>query len=172
MHSTTQVLGALAFACAACCPAQAGTAAANLGVSATVGSSCIITATPVAFGLYNPAAGSPADSSGGIAVTCTTGTTYSVSLDAGASPSAAGSIAGRRMTAGAAKFLAYQLYLDGTYATVWGDGTGGSSVNPASGSSTGTGAAQTHTVFGRIGAGSFVPAGTYVDTVVATVTYN
>ena len=152
--------------------AHAATATGNLGVSATVGSSCAVTTSAVAFGVYNPAAGTSTDASGGVSVTCSTGTTYTVSLDAGGSPSTAGNVSTRRLTAGASKFLAYQLYLDSGYATVWGDGSNGSSVNPASSSFTADGTAQARTVYGRITPGHYVPAGTYTDTVVATVTYN
>lgn len=170
--SRTFAAGALASALAIPAAVSAGTIGANLGVSATVGSSCLITTSPVAFGAYNPGSATTADTSGSLTVTCASGTTYSVGLDAGGSASTAGNVGTRRMTAGASKFLPYQLYLDSGYMTIWGDGANGSSVNPVSGTFTGTGAAQVLTVYGRVGTGHFVPAGSYIDTVVATVTYN
>lgn len=174
MRPVSRFLAAAVLAVAAALPATvpAGTATANLGVSATVGSGCVVLTTPVAFGTYNAGSATPTDSAGSIVVTCTTGTTYSVALDAGASASTASNVTTRRMTAGTARFLPYQLYLDNAYATVWGDGANGSSVSPASGSHTATGLPQSLNVYGRIAVGQFVTAGIYADTVVATVTYN
>lgn len=164
--------GLVVLATTAGAPAWAGSATANLGVSATVGNSCLVSTTPVSFGTYNPASGTTTDTAGSVVVTCVTGTTYAVSLDAGTNASTAGNVSTRRMSAGASKYLAYQLYLDSSYSTVWGDGNNGSTGNPSSGTFTGTGLAISHTVYGRIPSGNFVASGVYADTVVATVTYN
>jgi spore coat protein U-like protein len=152
--------------------AQAATATSNLSVTATVAATCTVTTAPVAFGTYNPASGTPTDTTGTITVTCTNGSTYTIALDAGANPSSAGNVTTRRMTAGASKFLSYQLYLDSPHTTIWGDGANGSSINPTSGSFTGDGTAQGYSVYGRITTGNYVPSGSYTDTVVMTVTYN
>ncbi|MBI2358339.1 MAG: spore coat protein U domain-containing protein, partial [Deltaproteobacteria bacterium] len=72
----------------------------------------------------------------------------------------------RRMFMGA-ESLTYNLYLDGSYATVWGDGTSGTSFitnnNPV-----GT---QDYTLYARTPLGQDVSAGTYTDVVTVTVEF-
>jgi len=63
--------------------------------------------------------------------------------------------------------LEYNLYTDAGRTTVWGDGTA-SSVTAAG---TGSGAQQSLTVYGRIPASQSVPAGSYSDTVTATINF-
>ncbi len=151
-------------------PGFSATTTANLSVTATVTATCAVATSPVAFGVYDPT-GADLDTAGAVTITCTSGTTYSVALDAGASPSTPGDATTRRMVDGA-NFLPYALYLDAGRATVWGDGLNGTSLNPTAGTFTGDGTAQARTVYGRITAGQYVPPGAYADTVVATVTYN
>jgi spore coat protein U-like protein len=152
--------------------ASAGTATANLSVSATVLAVCVVATTPVAFGVYNPSSASPTDATGAVTVICTPGALYSIALDAGANPSTPGNVTTRRMKANTSDYLPYQLYIDAGRTTVWGDGANGSSLNPTSGTYTATGLLQSYAVYGRITTGNYVPSGSYVDTVVATVTYN
>lgn len=152
--------------------AVAATTTTNLSVTATVSATCAVTTSPVAFGVYDPNAGSPTDATGTVSVTCVQGTTYTIALDAGANASTPGDAGTRRMLANASDHLPYTLYLDAARTTVWGDGANGTSLNPAAGSFTGDGSAQAYTVYGRIAAGQYVAAGAYADAVVATVTYN
>ena len=72
----------------------------------------------------------------------------------------------RRMTSGG-NTLVYTLFTDPGRGTVWGDGTGGSSL--ANGS--GNGAAQAITVYGRIPSGQAVATGTYTDTITVTINF-
>lgn len=110
------------------------------------------------------------DATGAVAAKCNYGAAYTLYLGDGNSR-LSGSY--RRMAYGS-YLLPYQLYQDSSYATVW-DSTGGTSVTGGSGgiSSTGTGANQTFTVYGRIPKGLTIPSnvGTYSDTVVVTLTY-
>lgn len=162
-------IGFLAVLLALCAgAAHAGSTSASLGVSATVSSVCTATTTPIAFGTYNPASGSALDASGAVMVTCTVGTTYSVALNAGANPSVAGDVTTRRMADASSNYLPYQIYLDSSHNTVWGNGTSGS----ASSGHTGDGSAQGYTAYGRIPASQYVVPGSYTDTVVATITYS
>jgi spore coat protein U-like protein len=62
------------------------------------------------------------------------------------------------------KTLNYNLFIDASYATIWGDG-----VNCGL-SRTGTGT-QTIYIYGRIPQGQGLPSGTYNDTLTATLTY-
>ncbi|MBC7700636.1 spore coat U domain-containing protein [Aquabacterium sp.] len=148
------------------------TSTSTFTVTATVASSCTLGTSNVAFGAYNPTSGTANDASGAALVTCTTGTTYTIALDAGVSAGGASVFSNRRMRIGATtSYLGYQLYLDSGRVTVWGDGLNSSSINPTSGTSTGNGSQQSYTVYGRITAGNYVTAGSYTDTVTVTLTY-
>ncbi|MFZ3081450.1 spore coat U domain-containing protein [Rhodoferax ferrireducens] len=152
--------------------AVAATTTTNLNVTATVSATCSVTTSAVAFGTYDPTSASPKDATGSATVTCTSGTTYSIALDAGAHESTPGDASTRRMLANTADYLPYTLYLDSGHTTIWGDGANGTSVNPSSGTFTGDGTDQSYSVYGRIAAGQYVAAGSYSDAVVTTVTYN
>jgi spore coat protein U-like protein len=145
--------------------AQAATTSSSLGVSATVTANCTVSTSSVAFGSVNTIAGTNVDASGGISVTCTNGTGWAASAGAGAGTGA--TAASRKMASGS-NLLNYSLYTDSGRNTVWGDGTGTTALL----SSTGTGTAQSTTVYGRVFSGQTgAPAGSYADTVAVTVTY-
>lgn len=156
------VLAALAVALPGA--AQAGTQSTSMSVSATVTANCSVSTTSVAFGSVDTLSGNH-DATGSVSVTCTNGSAWSASANAGSGSGA--TMASRRMTAGA-NTLNYTLYTDAARNNVWGDGTG----STATVGNTGTGAAQTFTVYGRVPSGqTSVPAGSYSDTVSVTITY-
>lgn len=147
-------------------PAQAGTATANLAVSATIANNCTISTIAVGFPNYDPIvahASTPDDSTAGsVTVTCTKGAAATIGLGLGANAS------GTQMRmANGTNYLNYALYQDSGHATVWGNsGTGLYSPGAAPSK-----APRTFTVYGRIPAAQDLPAGTYTDTVVATVNF-
>jgi spore coat protein U domain-containing protein, fimbrial subunit CupE1/2/3/6 len=146
-------------------PAFAQTATANLNVSATVNSSCTITTTAVAFGVYDPIvtnASAPLDATGTVVVTCTKGAGSRIDLNTGSN--ASGSV--RRM-AGGGDFLTYELYQDTTHTTVWGSGAGAGLAIVAAPSR----APRTFTVYGRVTGGQDVSANSYADSVTATINF-
>ncbi|UGQ31190.1 spore coat U domain-containing protein [Acinetobacter calcoaceticus] len=108
---------------------------------------------------------------GAVNSTCNFGTPYSIYLGDGNNRISGGF---RRMTNGNNEFIPYQLYKDSNYSTVW-DATGGvTNVGGAGGvSKTGSGSAQTTTVYGKIPQGTSIAStpGNYSDSVVVTVTY-
>jgi spore coat protein U-like protein len=131
-------------------------------ITATVVNNCNITTTPLSFGSKSLIS-SAVTSSGTINVQCTNGDAYEVALDGGTTSS---SVSGRQMVgAGSGGKVGYQLYLDSAYATAWGDGTSGTSM--ATG--TGSGAAQSITVYGKVPLQTVPIPDTYSDTVKATV---
>jgi spore coat protein U-like protein len=69
------------------------------------------------------------------------------------------------MSDGGTSFLTYGLYSDAGRATVWGNSATTDVEH------TGTGTLTAITVYGRIPSGQNVPAASYSDTVVATVTF-
>ena len=154
------------IAVSAAAPAFATDATSSLDVNATATANCTVSTAAVAFGNVDVTAGQAAQGTGSVIVTCTNGTAWSAAADAGAGTGA--SLSNRKMTSGA-NLLGYGLFTDAGHTQVWGDGVGGST---ALFSGTGSGTAQTKTVYGLIPAGqSGVPAGDYADTVQVTVTY-
>lgn len=149
--------------------ALAGSATANLGVSATVQPGCSISTNPVAFGVYAPLsthASTAATANGTVSVTCTLGTVAVLTLGQGASAGSGSTDAApvRRLTDGT-NFLSYSLFRDSFYLLAWGNTTLTGVSHVGVGSSVGI------TVYGKLDAGQVVPSGSYVDTVVATVSF-
>jgi spore coat protein U-like protein len=149
-------------------PADAsGTATATFQVSLTVTTNCSISANPLAFGSTNSALATTAIAqSTSLSVTCNNGASYTLSLDKGTTT---GSTVTNRLLAGTGsntQTVQYELYSDSGHSTIWGDSTGGSTV-----SGTGTGAAQTITVYGQVPSQTVPTADTYTSTETATVSF-
>lgn len=142
---------------------------------------CSVSASPMAFGQYDPDAGDLDSDSGQVTVSCRVVSTsppfgglvsYAVSM----SPGSGGSYNNRRMQSGA-NTLRYNLFVAGTRsaADVWGDGT--SSTQAVPGSITllgqlGDSRTRDHIVYGRIlGNQTTVPPGTYGDSILITLTF-
>lgn len=151
---------------------QAGTATANLNVTATVVNNCLISTSAVAFGTYDTLSASPSNASGSVTITCTQGASATVTLDLGANAV----VTQRKMAAGAER-INYELYhppntTAGTACSfpatqVWGT-SGAEIFSPAAAPNN---QARTFNVCGTIAGAQSVPAGSYSDTVVATVNF-
>ena len=145
---------------------EAQTASASLTVTASVSKNCTISTAPVNFGAYDPVAANataPLDGIGTVTVTCTKGATAKVGLNTGSNAQGTA----RRMTAGAANFLSYELYKDAGRTDVWGDGLDtGLDIGAAPNRNP-----RTFTTYGRVVAGQDATVGNYTDTVVATVNF-
>jgi spore coat protein U-like protein len=150
--------------------AMASTATSNLTVSASVSANCSISTSAVAFGAYDPIAANASaalNGTGTVTVTCTNGSAAVISLGQGSN--AAGDSTDiaptRQLSDGATHNLAYFLYQNTGRTTVWGN-------TEATGlGHTGTGTSTGLTVYGAISGGQNMPAGSYTDSVVATVTF-
>lgn len=156
---------AIGLALAVAGTAQAATKTASFNVTATVSKNCVITANPLALGTFDGSNDLTATST--IAVRCTSGTPYNVDLSQGGGAS----FAARRMSNGTDN-LFYNLYTDTSYANIWGDGT--ASTARVSGTGAGFASATNLTVAGRLLAADNtgpVGAGTYTDTIVASIVY-
>lgn len=162
IRTSLKPLALVAVAALAPVAASAATATTTMAVTAAVISSCIVVATPMAFGNYDPTSATATTATSVISVTCTSGAPYNVGLDKGANGA---SVTARLLKVGA-NTLPYGLYSDVSHSVNWGNTVGTDTV-------TGTGSAilQPITVYGSIPAGAAVPAGAYVDTVNVTVTY-
>ncbi len=127
--------------------------------------SCDISTTSVSFGTYNVFSATPLDSTGSVSSKCTgNAANITIALDRGG----AASFNPRQMLKGT-EALNYNLYRDAARTTIWGDGTGGTSVY--SDPSPPNGLVVTITIYGRIPAGQDVSAGTYTNTVTVTITF-
>lgn len=142
--------------------ASAATATTTFLVTTTVLNTCIVAATPLAFGAYDPTSATDTDATNAITVTCTASAPYNVGLDKGTNGT---SVTARLMKQGS-DTLPYALYSNAGRTTNWGNTVGTDTVT-----GTGTGILQTYTVYGRIPHGAAVPSGAYTDTVTVTVTY-
>lgn len=142
----------------------AGSKSATFQVTLTVQADCSISANPLNFGTTGVIS-SNIDQQTNLNVTCSTGTPYAVALDAG---TPAGSTIASRLLAngGATATVNYNLYQDAARTQVWGQTAGTDTV-----AGTGTGSAQTLTVYGRVPAQNTPAPDTYLSTVTATVTF-
>src|SRR6218665_3102810 len=149
-------------------PAHAVTVSNTFQVTATISSACTVSGGALNFGAaIDPlATATPLDASSTLTVTCTNTTPYAVALNAGQNAGGASNFTTRTMKSGS-NTLGSQLYLDTGRSTVWGDGTASSSTKAG----TGTGSAQSLTIYGRIPSLSGVVPGSYTDTVTVTISY-
>lgn len=152
----------------ATCAAHAATDTQAFSVMLTVTESCTISATPptdVNFGSNARTSGAVSVTANGtLHVNCSPGTEWVITLNEGQHNDGTS----RRMqsTTNIAHYAAYGLYQDAGYGTPWGNVT-----NFGSGlAGTGTGTSQDIPVYGRL-TNLNLPAGNYVDSVTATITY-
>lgn len=135
--------------------------------------SCTLVTTHVAFGTYNPLAFGNTDSTGTIKVDCGGVAGLLIPFNIAISTGNGASYANRRMKSGANQ-LAYNLYTDASYTSVWGDGSGASQL-VSSGVTldvAGLAPAQNFHVYGRIpGRQLTTIPGAYSDTISVTLTY-
>lgn len=147
------------------------------GMAGTAWAGCTVSSSGLAFGAYQPLtfAGKLTSvdktSDATISLSCTgivTGGSYSIALG----PSTVGNSMSPRYLANpqGAPHLAFNVYREATYSTVWGDGTGGGMI---AGTIPAGDSIQSHTVFGRMPGGqSSLRVGSYSGTLLMTVTYN
>jgi spore coat protein U-like protein len=168
----TLLRGALACALVGCASASIadaatysnGTSTATFLVSLTLQANCTISATALPFGTSGVLT-TALNQTTTLGVTCTNTTPYNIGLDGG---SASGSSVSNRLligtTSGNTATVGYQLYQDAGHATAWGNTQGTNTVG-----GTGSGSAQTLTVYGQVPIQSTPRPDTYTSTVTATV---
>jgi spore coat protein U-like protein len=145
---------------------HAGFASTSLALSASVSNNCTISTSAVGFGSYDPVvvnATANLDGTGTVIIACTKGATTTIGLDLGSN--ASGST--RRLTDGSSNYLTYELYQDSGRSTVWGNAGAGLFTPVAAPSK----ASRSFTAYGRVAGSQDVPAGTFTDTVTATVNF-
>ena len=147
----------------------AGTSTGTILVNANVVSSCIVTAVPLAFGIYDGTAATDTTASTPVTLVCAGTSTATLTLNDGDNFTTS-----RRMkNAAGSQFLSYGLFKPTSatplaaceYTTPWGASANGFAV---------AGIGLTAAVFnvcGSIPKGQNVSFGVYTDTVVVTATF-
>lgn len=157
--------------------ALAASAPANVAVSATVSTTCTITATPLAFGDYDPIgvnAAADKTGTGSVSVACAKGAaTLTIGMNYGTHVS--GTTQRQMVGPTATDLLSYNLFQPSTTTAgapcpgtiAWTTTAPGLLVLPAAPSK----AARTFNVCGTIPMGQDASAGAYTDTVIATLNF-
>ena len=120
---------------------------------------CSVSTVGLNFGNYDVFSTLDDDITGTINVSCQSSTSYSISLSSGSGTYSA------RTLLSAGNRLNYNLYLDPTRLTIWGDGSA------ATGTLSGSGTTGSYTVYGRIPARQNAVVGIYGDIVTVTVAF-
>jgi spore coat protein U-like protein len=133
---------------------------AQMAITATVTSTCAVSANALNFGNYS---GAQIDTTTVVTVTCTNSTAWYVNMNDG-QQSGSGYVP--QMVGPGGALLSYSKFRDTARTLYWGntynyDGVGG----------TGTGLAQPLTAYARLFGGAYVRPGAYSDTISVTVTY-
>ncbi len=142
--------------------------ACPLARAAGSASSCTASATGVVFGTYTPLAATALLANGTVSIACT-GVTGNDGITIDLSTGASGSYSPTRKLTSGTFTLNYNLYLDGGYTEIWGNGTGGSvagSANVTNGHPN-----VTLTVYGSVAAGQDPSPGSYGDSITVSVNY-
>jgi spore coat protein U-like protein len=149
--------------------AGAATKMATFEVRVTIQSECEITTTTLDFGTLSgldPVAAN-LDRQSTLTVTCTPMTPYQIGMDQG---NVSGSTVENRLMGAGTATIQFQLYKEATRNNIWGNTPGTGGMNTLGGS--GTGSAQTLSVYGRIPSGQpRPPAGAYKSVVTAAIYY-
>ena len=129
---------------------------------------CSVTATSLNFGTFS---GSRVDAGGTVSVTCNgngNNNIAAISLSEGNSHS----FLDRYMFEGGGNELHYNLYVDGAYSTIWGNGVGETQLKFQQFDFRQVGdVTQSATIFGRIPIQAVPAAGAYADTIIVIVTF-
>lgn len=127
-----------------------------------------VSATAMSFGNYNASSPTATTANATITVSCVNPANdldvFTIALSKGSSST----YSPRTLTSGA-NTLNYNIFTTSGFASIWGDGTGGSVTVNYNGA--GNPNSLSYTAYGRIPAGQYVPAGSYADTITVTVTY-
>jgi spore coat protein U-like protein len=131
---------------------------------------CSVGTTPVAFADYKSPAGPTVNAVGDIAVTCQKvpggPISYTISFSTGSS-----GIYSERRLFFQTHYIIYNLYQNPPRNIIWGNGTFGSQSLSDSKSFGVLPTTQHYPVYARIPSLQNVPAGTYTDTIIVTLTY-
>lgn len=135
-----------------------------------VRAACNVSATGVSFGAYDVFSATPLDSTGSVTVSCDEVPPPDVVIAIGPSAGSGGFNPRQMRHASRPDRLGYNLFTDASRSAVWGDGTGGTRTVFLKNVKRNKPPVVT-TIYGRIPPGQNVPAGSYADTLTATITW-
>jgi len=130
---------------------------------------CTVSTTPVSFGGYDVFSSTPMDTTGTIALYCNNPEKKPMPVTVSISSGGSGSFNPRQMRlAGGTDRMNYYLFIDPSRTTIWGDGSGGTSIFTSIILKT---TPLNATIYGRIPARQNLRAGAYGDNLVVTVNW-
>ena len=145
-----------------------------LGVSASIGSTCIVTTVNMAYGVYDPTSATDLNSTtaGQVQLSCTTGAVPKIDISAGANVNGTQ----RRLKANASDFLNYDVYqptstVAGAGCPAVGSGTAWAAGTPFIVTAAPSTTQRSYNVCGRIVKQQSSAVGSYSDTLQATITF-
>lgn len=131
------------------------------------GAQCNVTTAPMTFGVYDTLAPVALQTTGSLSISCNTPPRSSMVVTATLSTGNSGSYALRMMNGTPiADSLGYNIYLDSAQSTIFGDGSGGSGTITQV---VDRNAPWSLTMYGSILPLQNVAAGSYTDTITATI---
>jgi spore coat protein U-like protein len=146
-------------------PGPGVTATAILPVTMEIVQQCIVSASDLDFGAYSSDSKTPARGQTAIQLTCGSGVTAEIALDAGTG--AVGNTSRRQMLQDSGTDrMDYDLYQDAGRTTHWGDRSGRDTLEVLT-----TGKPQTVPIYGEIPSRQRVRDGTYSDVITVIVHY-
>lgn len=147
--------------------------AAALAVSgpSSLCADCTVSTSDLNFGIYDTSGGSPTDGTGNVNVHCTFLIAVLLHYTVKLSPGGSGNYDVRQMQRDPAYALDYNLYINSSRSTIWGDGSGVTGYNAYTSLVGLLFHDRNFPVYGRIPAGQDVPTGSYSDTITVTVEY-
>jgi len=141
-----------------------------LKIDIALSQQCTIGVTPISFGNYDAFSSVPLDTTGTVTVNCSDVVWAEVKLGVSSS---SGTFNPRRMRrSGGTDLLDYNIYTNPTRTEIFGDGTGGTEaieIHKPPGTPRPEPWSRSISMYGRIPPGQDVSAGTYSDTLTATV---
>lgn len=137
-------------------------------LTAAPAQACTVSLSGVSFGAYDGRDAAPDDSTGTLTALCPPNISAPVvAIEAGQS----GNFFPRILRSGGST-LSYNLFTSLARTTVWGNGAGGSATVTLTGGTVNAGTRRfTRSIYGRIAPLQNVPAGTYSDTLMVTITF-
>ncbi|HET7773262.1 MAG TPA: spore coat U domain-containing protein [Burkholderiaceae bacterium] len=142
-----------------------------MSVTSSVAKNCAVSATPLAFGVYDPSSVTPLDRSSTISVRCTRTTPFTVTLNTGGTGGTYASRVMRDTATPTPNTLNYNLFTTAARNTVWGDGSGTTATVGGTGAAMASGNAVSLTVFGRIPVQVTAAPSSYSDSITVTINY-
>lgn len=141
----------------------------SITLSMTVTAECNAPNATLAFGNYDPVvtnSAAPLDQTTNLQYTCTKGVSANIGLDNGLNFTTT-----RRMAGPSSNFLNYQIYTDLARTSIWTNASPGWVTAASTSKNTFLGGATGLPAYGRVGAGQDIVAGSYTDSVTATINY-